>query len=175
MHYAQPNSDNLSVITGTTGVVLTPASAAGGSPGVTLANSTTYYVPLASGVDGPLTTECPLVHAHLKWASAVAATITIESSSFAKYVGGGTNGPVDVSDYDATTGNWIQENTAGSGVVTVVGTGNSATALTITAGGTNAGAASINLINLGAKRLRLKIVVTTGGLLRVGVNGKAGG
>jgi hypothetical protein len=150
-------------------VTLTPDPITGN---MTLVGSTTYYIELGS-TSSPVTAEAALASVHLKWALAVAATITVETSNFPAFVGGRDNGVVGVTSWDTTVGNWVQENPSAA-VVAVVGSGNSATALTITAGGTAAGAATIHLGNLGTRRARVKLVVTTGGALRCNVAGKMG-
>lgn len=177
MEYSYPGQDNLSAVK-SDGTAIPAAIAKSGADvaGVTLGIAT-YYVPLSLSSDAPIGGQATVMGVHLKWVAAVAATITLEFSNFPKYRDPGKErGPVDVSDYDATVGNWQQWNptTAGPDNVQVQGTGNSATAFTITAGGTNAGSAFINLSAFGARRMRLKIVATAGGLLRVGVSGKLG-
>jgi hypothetical protein len=138
--------------------------------GVTLGVGT-YYFPLGSArAEVPAETE--LVGAQLKWAAAVAATITVETSNFpAKR--GGFSGPTDVTDYSTTGGDWIAENPP-TAYVPVTGAGNSSTLLVITAGGTTAGGAMIHMGNIGSRRCHIKVVTTVGGLMRVNVNGKAG-
>lgn len=135
----------------------------GASKGVTLANSTTYYFP----IQGDMTSQAPLLGVALKWASAVVATITVEVSGFPKYPDGQHIGAEDVTDVSTTAGDWHQINPS-TAYVSVTGASNSVTALTITAGGAAAGGAWIDLGNLGALRVRIKMVVTTGGLMRVG-------
>ncbi len=140
--------------------------------GCTLAAGT-YYFPLGSD-NAPAPSETPLASAHLKWAAAVAATATVETSNFPGRVGGGSSGPVDVSDYDATAGNWVQENPS-TAIVAVTGSGNSSTAATVTLGGSAAGGCTFHLGNLGTRRARIKLVVTVGGVVRASMHGKAGG
>ncbi len=62
---------------------------------------------------------------------------------------------------------------AGALYVGLVGASNTATALTITAGGAAAGGAGINLPTLGWRRARVKLVLTAGGIVRCNVHGKA--
>ncbi len=130
----------------------------------------TYYFPIG-GSDAPTSSETPLVAAHLKWAALVAATITVETSCFPLRMQGVTTGPLDVTDYDTTAGNWLQENPS-TAIVAVTGTGNTSTAATIVAGGTNAGGCMFHLGNLGSRRARIKVVTTVGGLVRCGIAGK---
>lgn len=137
-----------------------------------LSADTTYYIPLGS-THSPQQAETALVSIHLKWDANLAGTITFESSNFAAHRGNADTGPDDVPAWDTTAGNWVQENPSAA-VVSVVGSGNSATALTITVGGSAAGAAIIHLGNLGTRRGRLKFAITHNGALRVAPWGKVG-
>ncbi len=160
---------DIDAITITTGVVVPFAQSAGGC---TLPAGT-YYFPLG-GTAAPTPRETALASAHLKWSAALAATITIETSNFPATLGGASGqGGVDVSDYSSTAGDWIQENPS-TAIVAVTGSGNSSSAATVTAGGTAAGGCTFHLGNLGTRRARLKVVVTTQGVLRVNGHGKAG-
>lgn len=140
--------------------------------GCTLANSSTYYFVVGSQL-APTPSQTSLVTLHLAWAAAVAATFTVETCNFPATRGGALPGPDDVKDYDATAGNWIQENPS-TAYVGVTGSGNTVSSLTITAGGTAAGGAMIHLGNIGSRRVRIKAVVTTGGNVRCNAHGKAG-
>lgn len=149
-------------------VTLTP----GADGSVTLANSTTYYFPVGKDY-AALPSMLEMVAVHLKWASEVAATITIEASDFPAKVGGlRGGGGYDVVDYDTTAGNWIQLNPS-TAYVPTAGTGNSATAAVVTAGGTNAGGCIFQLTAIPDRRVRIKLVVTTGGALWINAHGKA--
>jgi hypothetical protein len=147
----------------------------GASIGNTL-TAATWVLPLGSGVYAAVPGETTCLTAHLSWAAAVAGTLTVECSNYPRYWNGARSGPDDVTDYSTTAGHWPQWNIALSGAnnVQVAGTGNSATAYTITLGGTNAGTALIQLADCGFRRVRLKIVASVGGLLRCCVTGKLG-
>lgn len=160
-------SDNLDAIK-STGVVAS-AQRSGSSKGCTLVAGT-YYFPIGSS-DARTSAETPLVSAHLQWSAAVAATITIETSNFPANEGGIGGQISDVTDYSSTVGEWVSENPS-TAIVATVGSGNSALAAVVTAGGSAAGACMIHLGNLGSRRARVKIVLTVGGLVRCGVNGK---
>jgi hypothetical protein len=167
-----PQSDNLNAYVATTGV-LVEAVRYGANKGVTLASATTYYFPLGGAGTG-LVSGTALVSAHIKWAAALVATFTLEVTCFPPRENGAVIGPNDVTDYSAVVGEWVQFNPTTS-YVPVVGTGNTVTAVTITAGGTNAGAAVIEMGMFASRRARIKCVVTTtGGLVRLGVAGKGG-
>ena len=58
--------------------------------------------------------------------------------------------------------------------VPLKGRSNTSTAMTVTMGGTNAGGCVFHIGNVGTKRLRLKIVTSVGGIVRVNVCGKFG-
>lgn len=168
--YGRDHDGNLDAVR-SDGTAFAHVAAAGG---VTLGVAT-YYFPLGTA-RGLTPAQVPLVAVHLKWAAAVAATITVETCNFGATIGAAgmpMGGPADVTDYSATAGDWIAENPS-TAYVGVVGAGNSATGLTITAGGAAAGGCMIHLGNLGARRARLKVVTTVGGVVRVNVQGKAG-
>ena len=160
----RPGSDNIAAVKND-GTVVTPARASGCTLGVG-----TYYFPVGSS-EAPTSSETPLVSAHLKWAAAVAATITVETCNFPAKVDSHVSGPTDVSDYDETAGNWISENPT-TAYVAVSGSGNSSTAAVVTAGGTAAGGCTFHLGNLGTRRVRIKVVTTVGGVVRCGIAGK---
>jgi hypothetical protein len=128
-------------------------------------SAATWYLVLGG------TSDALLESLHMKWSTAFAATITFETCNFPRYKGGAGSGTSDVTDHSTVAGNWIQENPS-TAYVGVVGTGNSATALTITAGGTNAGGATVHLGNLGTRRLRAQLVVSNAGTIRANAHGK---
>lgn len=148
--------NNLDALVAVTGALVLAADT-DGSKGVTLANSTTYYVPVP-----PELAAYPLASVHLVWAAAVAATITLEVSDLPA---------AEAGDASETAGHWCPYNPTGS-YVPVVGSGNSAADATVTAGGSAAGAAFFGVSEISARRLRIKIVVTTGGLVRIACGGK---
>lgn len=144
--------------------------------GCTLTSGTWYFA--FGGEDAPLPGETPYVNVQIQWAAAVAGTITFETCNYpAKRDSRRSQGPADVPDNDPNTSrtNWVQQNPTTLYVPTPTGAGNSVTNLTITAGGTNAGGTAVDIGNTGARRWRLKLVLTVGGLVRVNVNAKAGG
>lgn len=150
------------------GDVLDPATNGDGS--VTLV-ADTYYIPFGTDF-APLPAEVTSASMHLKWAAAVAGTITIEGCNFPAKIGGRRLGAgYDVTDHDATAGNWIQLN-PDTAYVPTVGTDNSATLAVVTAGGTNAGGCIFDLTAFGCRRGRIKIVASTGGKLWANVHGK---
>lgn len=101
-------------------------------------------------------------HIHIKWDAALVATITIESSDFH-----------DVALNSTTAGDWVQENpSSGYTAVSPSGAATTATPLVLAIPGVTAGGASMNIGNLGSRRLRAKVVCTTGGFLRIHTNGK---
>jgi hypothetical protein len=155
-------SDNIPGFT-SAGVAIAPVRV-GASDNSTLGHTLTagtYYFPID-------TVDDSLLHCTLKWNAAFAATITLESTDFPAAQ---SNQVADVTDWSSTAGDWEQENPT-TAYVPIAGTGNSVTNLTITAGGTNAGGASVHLGNMGARRLRWKVVCGTGGLLRIADNAK---
>ena len=143
--------------------------------GFTLANSTTYLFPLGGekliGVGW-------VAGAQIQWDAAVVATITLETCQFASKTGAPDPvGPADISDFDtATKGGWMKQDPA-SAYITVTSSDGTTGGATVTngtvavAGGT-AGAADYQVGNLAARRMRLKVVVTTGGIVRCGMFAK---
>lgn len=152
-----------------------PASRLGASTtwGVTL-TAGTFYFPFGAS-KSPVPAETSVVAVHIRGAAALASTITVEDSIFpATTSPGDGRGVADVTDYEdaATAGNWIPENPS-TAIVGVIGTGWSAAAATVTTLGTGVGGAMFHISGLGSRRGRLKLVVTVGGLVRVGVHGKS--
>jgi len=119
----------------------------------------------------PDTVDDEFVHLTLRWAAAVAGTITLETTDYPSVLRDGST--VDVSDFQASGQDWDPE-AAGIGLASVAGTGNSLSGLTLTLGGTNAGKARFNLYNLASRRLRVKLVASAGGIIRVACNGMRG-
>lgn len=148
-----------------TPIVPDRANATASLRGVTL-GAGTYYFPIDSAAAEDL------VHISIRWAAAVTGTVTFETTDYPQTLRDGNT--VDVTDFQASGVDWFQENPS-TGVVSVSGGGNSATALTVTAGGTTAGQAGVHLGTLGAARIRVKIVTSVGGIVRVACNGKRPG
>jgi hypothetical protein len=166
-------SDNLDLFLETTGVKAAPASADERDPlGKTLVAGT-YYAPIGAS-EALLPGTAIMVAIQAKWNAALAATLTIEACNFPSAIEGVGHGRADVTDFEATAAqNWIQENDAAAGRgYSAGGGGNVLTILTMVAGGANAGAVNLYLNNAASRRYRLKVVVTTPGLLRVGACGK---
>lgn len=161
-----PQSDNLPAFVATTGVRIDPVLRVG----LTLPPGT-YYIPLGTS-EGPICAESWIASVHFKWNAALAATITVESSNFPATTGGNGAGPADVADYDATAGNWIQENPASPTQYNISGASNTVSNTTFVAGGAAAGAVILYLANAAARRYRLKLVVTATGVFRAGAIGK---
>lgn len=104
-------------------------------------------------------------HVHMKWGSTTTAVITFWSSNFL---------PEEAPVNDATAGNWIQEDPpTGYTAISPAGAATvGANPLTITIPGGTAGGCSVNIGNIGSKRLRIRVVCTVAGQLRVWPNGK---
>lgn len=144
---------NLHAFLATTGTRVIADEDTVGAKGCTLGNAKTYYFPIPAGVVGMKAAEV-----QVKWAAAVVGVFTIETTSIPN---------IDLSDYDATVGTGWQQINPPSAYVPVAGTGNSASAATVTTGGTNAGTATFSLTDITAPRARIKAELTTGGLVRV--------
>ncbi len=168
--FSKTNSGDLDAVTGGTGTILPHVPATG----VTLANSTTYYFPFGAAYAG-LPSQTPLSSVHLKWDANVVATFIIQTCNFPDYRGpaGHTHvGAIDVSDFDATAGNWITEDPS-SAYVGTVGAGITVTNLSIAVAGGAAGGCTVHIGNFGTRRCRVRATVTTGGVVRCNVHGKA--
>jgi hypothetical protein len=97
---------------------------------------------------------------------------TVETCNFPKHKGGQGSGAIDVSDFDVTGSLWTQENPS-TAYIGTTGTGWTPASLTLTKAA-GVGSAMIHLGNDGARRTRLKLVVSTGGKVRVNRFGKKG-
>lgn len=146
------SSNSLFALNGS-GVVQAPA---GGTGLVTLAATDDFYFPI------PFADSARNVSIHIQTTALIAGTFTVEVCNFPV---SGLAG--NVTDYDETAGGiWTQINIAAAGYAQGVGTGWTWTVLSgaKTAG---VGAAIINLVDVGSRRLRLKAAITTTGTCRV--------
>lgn len=134
---------------------------------VTLVDATTYYVPIG-GHDSPTPGIASVLGIHMSWASAVRATITFERCNFPGLVANQNVGPTDVAVYDTTAGNWIPITSSSQAILDVVG----ATATGLSTATTGVGGLMIDIHDLGSRRVRAKVVVTTGGTARCNPRGK---
>lgn len=171
--YNRSGARELTAYVATTGTVVLPVQ----GKGLTLQTGTTYYLPLGEEI-AAMPGEVSLIGVHLKWGTAFVGTIAIETSNFCQRIGGSIAGSPDVTDWDATVGNWIQQNPA-TAYISVTSTdgstgGATVTNATVTVAGGAAGGTLFDVGNLGAKRVRIKIVATTGDVVRASVNGKLG-
>jgi hypothetical protein len=132
----------------------TPAALAS-EPGIYTLAAGTYYVDVAI-------IDAVFLSVHMHWSAALASTITVWTSDLSQ---------VDAPLTNTTAGYWVQQNPSTAYVPT--GTGFTPTALTIVTAGTDAGGTQINLADLAASRVRLRIVVTVGGTFRCAPYGKA--
>ncbi len=118
----------------------------------TLASGTTYYFPIACG-------DARNVSVHLQCDAAIILTsATIEDCNFPE---------VDVTNYSSTAGHWIDEDPS-TAFVGLVGTGYTHSSGVVAVAGGAAGGAMWHVADVGARRMRLKVVVGgTGGEVRV--------
>lgn len=140
--------------------------------GVTLASGTTYYFPCGSP-KSPVPAESTSNTVQVRWDAAIIITsIQIETTIFpATLSPGDYRGAAQLTDSDTTAGYWLLQNPPTAYVPCVGGT---PTAMTVAVAGGSAGGCEFDLGNLAARRIRVKIVVAgTGGVVRVGVHGKA--
>lgn len=130
----------------------------------------TYYIPLGSS-DAPICIETALLAYQLIFNAALAATITLEGTNLPLRPEGQQGGS-DCSDVETGTGKWMTIAAPTGADVQKLGTDNTNSGITLTAGGTNAGGFVVNVPNAGMRRYRLKVVVTNAGNLRTAVAGK---
>lgn len=99
----------------------------------------------------------------------IAGVFTIEVSNLPRDATEG--GAATITDYNEVSGNWIKLDPS-TAYIPTVGTGWSVTnaTMTKTAG---VGAAFVDVLLSGAKRVRIKAAITTGGTMRVNAHGKA--
>lgn len=110
------------------------------------------------------------------WTAALSATVTIEATNYPKTITGNNTGAADITDWDTTTGAWQKIDPTLAGAVYAVATGTGVMtkytcAITAAGGG---GAGFWNVPDLGALRLRAKVVVTVGGVVRFMGHAKLG-
>lgn len=128
-----------------------PADSFNGQQAVT----TSYY---GLGGDGSLVGE-----AHCKWDTALIAVFTIWTSDFP-----------EVALNSVVPGEWIQQDPP-SGYTAISPAGAAtvgANPLVVTVPGGTAGGCSMNMGNYGSKRMRIRVVCTQAGQLRIRPNGK---
>jgi hypothetical protein len=101
--------------------------------------------------------------------AAIAGVFTVESCNLPSKRNG--TGPDDVTLYNETAGYWIKEDPSTAYVATI-GSGWSVSNLTLTRTAAAGGGAMIHLGNVGARRLRVKAAITTGGTVRIIAHGK---
>lgn len=175
--YNRPDSSNIDGFTAAGVPVLSQKFMLGGvltSMGCTLVTGTTYYFPFGSQ-HSPTPAETPIVTVQVRWDAAVILTITIETTVFPSSFQAldPRSPPVQLSDFDATLGYWLQQNPTTAYVPVTNGT---ATNMTVAVAGGSAGGCEFDIGNLAARRGRVKLVVGgTGGVVRVGIHGKAAG
>lgn len=146
---------------------LAPQVSGGGSPPIdpspkdgscTLASGTTYYY--QAGADG-----APLESFSFRWDSAIIVTLTFEDTNFLAAA---------TPNADATAGYWIKEDPSTAYIPGTGTMGLTVTNMTLAIAGGTAGGTTVNVGNLGSRRLRIKAVVAgTGGVLQVAANAKA--
>lgn len=102
---------------------------------------------------------------HIQWdATLVATGITVWASNLP---------PTEVAVSSVVAGDWIQLNPpTGYTAISPPGAATAATPLVLAIPGGTAGGAFLDIGNTGAKRLRVQVVCTTPGFLRIRGNGK---
>jgi hypothetical protein len=133
-------------------------------PGGLLSSGTTYYIPIGGSAS-------TVQSAHAKWDAAIVITsITVQVSNF-KLQNDNDPNPTDTA---GDAGDWVPYTPSSGAYVAVTGAGVTATGAVVAATGGAVGAAFWDIGNLGAKRVRLAIVVGgTGGAMRIASHGKA--
>jgi hypothetical protein len=139
------------------------------TPGIGCALPTgTYYFTVS-------TPDAPTASVHLAWSSTlVASSIVFQDTNLPRFLAyDKPDSGDDVNDWSTVAGAWLTENPS-TAYVPIVGTGASVSAMTIALTGGSVGGAMLNLGNLGSRRGRIAVVVTTAGILRVVPWGKSG-
>lgn len=123
----------------------------------------TYYFILGGSADSTI------VSAGILTDAAIAGVFTLEVCNFPRYKTGEGSGTDDITDID-TSSAWVKYDPS-SAYVPTVGTGWTVAnaTLTKTAG---LGGAFYDLVATGAKRIRIKAVISTGGKVRINQHGK---
>lgn len=121
-------------------------------------DAATYFVEINTQTSGVISIQP-------QWDTNLHGTITIESTE-----ADAQDAPVT---YNTADGTWIQRQpVTTSGDVAIYGTGATESNLTITLAGGGAGGAAINLVHVGACRLRLRLTISNAGTFRVAHSGK---
>lgn len=133
--------------------------------GVTLGVGT-WFVP----VNAP---DAPTETIHFMWDAAVVATsINYQDCNAPRYKRGNyKDSGDDVSDIDQTSGHWVTQDPSTAYVP--AGAGYTVTNMTVAVAGGTANGTVFELGNLGTKRGRMKVVLTTGGKMRFLPHAKA--
>ncbi|HEY6025853.1 MAG TPA: hypothetical protein VIV09_03050 [Pseudolabrys sp.] len=143
--------------------------------GVTIPSTGTWFAELGSDLGGFII-ETQDQSLSMKWTAALAATATFQVTCFPATLSMTGQGGADVSTIDATAA-WQQFNPAASSSIAYTsssGTGNAWTNLSLAMGGTNAGGAYVNMPGTTMKRMRIQLVVTVVGFIRILPWGKIG-
>lgn len=174
MIYAGTGVLGLNALTITTGASVPFVMGDTTSPGCTLGVST-YYFPIGSERDGIVAATVD-VGLQMRWNAAAAGTATIEVCNWPATLSGASQGGPVITDYDSSATGWSQldPTLAGQVFAAASGSGNSMTKYTCTLGGTAAGLAIWNIPDLGFRRLRIKLVLSAGGVVWVMPWGKLG-
>jgi hypothetical protein len=168
----QLNSANIDAIKSDGTAIAANKDGAPSTWGVTLASGTTYLFPIGSQRSA-VPAEASYASTHFRWDAAIIVTLTLETCNFTATRSPDMRGDVDVSDFDTTAGNWMQENPSGAYVSGSGAGGLTVTNLTLVVAGGTAGGSTINLGNLAMRRARWKAVVGgTGGKIRCAIWGK---
>lgn len=133
-----------------------------GADGYVTLGVDTYLFPLGGG-------DSTVTGVHIVTDGTIAGTFTLEVSNMPRDPIQGGSG--NITDWDtATVGAWVKLDPS-TAYIPTVGTGWSVTnaTMTKTAG---VGGAFVDLVASGAKRYRIKAVITTGGKVRVNAHGK---
>jgi hypothetical protein len=149
MHRSIVHGPDIVPLDSAAGASLDRTNADGSTAGYTLVTGHTYLYEL-----GPAAWDAPFQSFHIKWDATAVLTITVEDSNFP-----------DVASWSMTAGDWEKEDVptayiAHDGGATV-------TSGTVSVPGGTAGGCLIHLCESGAIRTRLKVVATTGGVVRV--------
>lgn len=143
--------------------------------GVTIPSTGTWFAELGSDLGGCIL-ETQDQSISMKWTAALAGTASFQVTNFPATLSMNGQGGADVALLDATAA-WQQFNPSSASAqayTNASGTGNTWTALVLALGGTNAGGAFANMPGTTMKRMRIQLVVTATGFIRILPWGKIG-
>lgn len=148
--------------------VLDPVNGVGYTLGIA-----TYLFPIGDEAYG-MGPETVMHSFSALWPAGIVGSITIEATNFPRTRGGNDQGPADITDFDIVSNAWQKIDPTLADMTYAVATGTGTMTKFSCAIVAGAGGAFWNIPDLGAMRLRARVVLTTGGFLRLAGHAKLG-